>query len=130
MPVMSVREILENGSEVYRGDAFVNRSRSHELEGLDERQEAEAENKLKKAGDPTIMWGLAFRLDPSLHGRGLMTAIMKFIIHKWAVPHLGAKHFISVTFWDNIGSQKVALKNGFRLVGTSRLPGDLTKTHN
>ncbi|KAF8308679.1 hypothetical protein DL93DRAFT_2086598 [Clavulina sp. PMI_390] len=68
MPVMSVREVLEDGSEVYRGDAWVNRSWYHEVEDLDERRKAEEENLAKEAGDPTIMWALAceYTLLPSL----------------------------------------------------------------
>ncbi|ELU37908.1 hypothetical protein AG1IA_08062 [Rhizoctonia solani AG-1 IA] len=45
-----------------------------------------------------------------------MTAAIKTMIDLWATPHMNAHRFYAATFPENIGSQKVFLKNGFEIV--------------
>jgi RimJ/RimL family protein N-acetyltransferase len=46
-----------------------------------------------------------------------MTAVVKTMIESWAVPHMNARKFHTEIFPENIGSQKVFLKNGFHFTG-------------
>lgn len=43
-----------------------------------------------------------------------MTDVIDTIMHDWAVPHMGARRFLVGAFADNVGSQRVFEKNGFR----------------
>ncbi|KAF8310841.1 hypothetical protein DL93DRAFT_2061712 [Clavulina sp. PMI_390] len=125
-PFSTIREVLPDGSEVYRGGAALIRSLFHEVVDDEERRKAQEENNAKAAGDPTIVWAFGFLLDPTQHSRGIMSAVVKSLIYDWAVPHLKAKHLVSTAFFDNIGSQKVFLKNGFHFVGSVVPLVDLT----
>lgn len=53
-----------------------------------------------------------------------MTACIKTLLHKWAVPRMNAHIVRGATFSGNIGSQKTFLKNGFKHIGT--LPDHVT----
>jgi len=57
-------------------------------------------------------------LAPSHHGRGIMTAALRTLINDWAIPHLNAHRIVVTAFFDNIGSQRVLLKNGFVCTGS------------
>lgn len=46
-----------------------------------------------------------------------MSAVTKLLIESWAVPHMNARKFRATTFTPNVPSQKVFLKNGFKLLG-------------
>jgi RimJ/RimL family protein N-acetyltransferase len=54
-------------------------------------------------------------LAPSHHGQGIMSAVVKALVERWAVPRLGARWIRPTTFEDNAGSMRVFLKNGFVL---------------
>lgn len=43
-----------------------------------------------------------------------MSAVIKLMIESWAIPHMNARKFRATTFLENVGSQKVFLKNGFK----------------
>lgn len=62
----------------------------------------------------SIAHALADYVAPAYHGRGIMTACVKTILTKWAIPRLKARIVRAATFAGNVGSQKVFLKNGFR----------------
>jgi len=47
-----------------------------------------------------------------------MTAALRTIINDWAIPHLNAHRIVARAFLDNIGSQRVFLKNGFVCTGS------------
>lgn len=55
-----------------------------------------------------------------------MTAVIKEMIHGWAVPHLNAHYILTSAYTDNIGSQKTFLKNGFTFVGERKTGVDLS----
>lgn len=46
-----------------------------------------------------------------------MTIAVRELIRQWAIPHLGARYITACAFEDNIGSQRVFLKNGFVVSG-------------
>lgn len=52
-------------------------------------------------------------LVPSHHGRGIMSAAMGTIMHKWAIPRMGVRYMVGYTFTGNEGSKRVFEKNGF-----------------
>ena len=53
-------------------------------------------------------------LDPAYHGRGIMTAVVKTVIHDWAIPRMNARHFRVSAFVGNQGSVRVFEKLGFQ----------------
>lgn len=61
-------------------------------------------------------------LHPSYHGQGLMSALLNSMFTVWAIPHLRAQRIVATVFSDNIGSQKVMLKNGMKYVGSVGAP--------
>lgn len=61
-------------------------------------------------------------LDPAFHGRGLMSKLLGTMLSDWAVPHLHARHIVALTASNNIGSQKVMLKNQMKYMGKVKAP--------
>lgn len=47
-----------------------------------------------------------------------MTACVKTILNKWAIPRLKTRVVRATVFAGNIGSMKVFLKNGFTHIAT------------
>lgn len=43
-----------------------------------------------------------------------MSLVIKTLIYSWAVPYMNARRWVTNTFSDNIASQRVFIKNGFK----------------
>ncbi|KAG8978245.1 hypothetical protein FRB90_008537 [Tulasnella sp. 427] len=114
-PVRVIRERLEDGTDVFLGDCFLARSHFPELQDADERQRRAEENEAYEKGDPRIVYSFGMFLAPVAHGRGIMSSAVQSLIEQWAVPLMAARQFEVAAMSHNIGSQKVFLKNGFKL---------------
>lgn len=55
-PVRSIREVQQDGTELFIGDIGFLRSAYHEVRDKPERERLIAENKAKHVGDPSIVW--------------------------------------------------------------------------
>ncbi|KDQ63163.1 hypothetical protein JAAARDRAFT_29169 [Jaapia argillacea MUCL 33604] len=114
-PVRSLREVKEDGEEVFIGDCTIIRGRDVEIGA--EAAKASAE---KQVGDPEIIWAIGDYLASSHHGKGIMTVAVRTMIQDWAIPRMNA-HRIRVSICKgNIGSVRVFEKNGFQLIGTKK----------
>lgn len=58
-----------------------------------------------------------------------MTAAVRAMISEWGLPHLQMRNITACAFLNNIGSQRVFLKNGFSISGSVEVwdKGDLAK---
>ncbi|KAJ7483175.1 GNAT domain-containing protein [Mycena latifolia] len=112
-PVRHIREVQEDGTDVFIGDIGLGRSAWPEVLDANEKARLVAENNARVAGDPDIVWHVGYYLAPSHHGRGLMTVAVNTIITQWGIPYMKAKRIRSGAFEGNHGSRKVLQKNGF-----------------
>lgn len=118
-PLRHIREVAPDGTETFLGDIGLTREGAFlEIQGVEARAARACVNQNLPPGDPDIVWTMGDYLRPSHHKRGIMSAVVKTLIESWAVPHMNARKFYATTFSQNIPSQKVFLKNGFRLDGT------------
>ncbi|CAE6433868.1 unnamed protein product [Rhizoctonia solani] len=126
-PLRHIREVGEDGVERFLGEVSLTREDGF-CEIRDEGARiAKANMNISLApGDLDIVWTFGDYLQPTHHGRGIMTAAVKTVIESWAIPHMNAYKFWAATFPENVGSQKVFLKNGFqivdRVVGAAQFP--------
>lgn len=116
-PVRHIREALPDGTDVYLGDIDIRRGPFEEIPDPEERRKQVELNESKALGDPSIVWTFGDYIAPSHHGRGIMSAAMRLILHSWAVPRMGVRHMSGYTFVGNTGSVRVFEKNGFVLTG-------------
>lgn len=138
-PVQAIREVLDNGQDVYLGDINFTRLRDGKLLGpsgvevnAEQAPRYAAENAGRAIGDPDIVWtvgGVFFGLmissvliqkrpdylTPSHHGRGIMSDALKTIMYDWAIPRMNARRISVSALRGNKGSAKVFQKNGFHL---------------
>lgn len=141
-PFCSIREIQEDGTDIYLGSLDITRCLEKPLLDVDsERAQQKADiNKSLEAGDPNIIWsfgGMIFTrhieilfgkiiiytfppdyLSPSYHGQGIMTDAMDTLLYKWAIPRMNVRKIISCAFIGNQGSVRVFEKNGFLMTRT------------
>jgi len=124
-PTPVIREVQADGSQVFLGVAEI--VRSSFMSEADEQRKAELikENDAKTVGDPSIIYMIGDYLAPSHHGKGIMTATIRELIHSWGVPYMGLQEVSVVVIDGNIGSRRVFEKLGFKLVGFSP---DITPT--
>ncbi|KAF8683258.1 Acetyltransferase (GNAT) domain [Rhizoctonia solani] len=118
-PLRHIREVAPDGTETFLGDiGLIRESAFCEIKDQETRAAMVNANMILPPGDPDIVWtfGGRYYLRPTHHGRGIMTAAIKTMIDLWATPHMNAHRFYAATFPENIGSQKVFLKNGFEIV--------------
>ena len=54
------------------------------------------------------------QMDPAWHGQGIMTAVIRALVHDWAVPRMNARHICVSIVAGNIASVRVFEKNGFK----------------
>jgi RimJ/RimL family protein N-acetyltransferase len=57
-PVRSIREVADDGSDVYLGDVGFERCRWLEIQDTEERKRKVDENQAKVLGEPTIVWSI------------------------------------------------------------------------
>ncbi|KAJ5087132.1 acetyltransferase GNAT family [Penicillium angulare] len=119
-PFTCIREVTEESSDgdpltdVFIGDIGLVRYSFYEFRsGSDERQAARDRNNAIPGGDENIVWQFGDYLAPSHHGRGIMTGVIRSVIHDWAVPRMNVRDIRASAFVGNQGSLKVFLKNNF-----------------
>jgi len=138
-PIGYIREVKEDGSDVFIGNISIVRCAHGELMNTDnvdwERAaQNKADNEKIELGDPNIIWSIggefvvilvalkdsrtADYLAPSHHGQGIMTDAIDTLLHDWAVPRMGVRRVLTGAFVGNMGSVKVFEKNGFKMVRT------------
>ncbi|KAF9074967.1 GNAT domain-containing protein [Rhodocollybia butyracea] len=120
-PIRYIREVKEDGTDVLVGDIELRRFENMELapgsNGVDLGRAPRLLdiNNQRKAGDPEIIWSMGYLLASSYGGRGIMSSAFKAVIQQWAIPRMGMRRMVGVTYPDNYGSRKVMEKNGFVL---------------
>ncbi|KAF8509523.1 acyl-CoA N-acyltransferase [Hysterangium stoloniferum] len=114
-PFRIVREVKEDGSDVYLGDCRLARWTFDDVLDMEEKDRLIKENEARAAGDSEIEWSFGDYLAPSHHGRGIMSAVIKILIEQWVIPSMGAKKITVSPFEGNHGSVRVFEKNGFVL---------------
>jgi RimJ/RimL family protein N-acetyltransferase len=139
-PVSFLREIKEDGTDVFIGSLAITPSVYGELMGPDgvdweNKKKRENENDSLKAGDPRIIWCFGGKqgstpshreitrplpdyLATSHHRQGIMTDAVDTVLHDWAIPHMNVRHMWGTAFEGNEGSVKVFLRNGFKMKAT------------
>jgi len=119
-PVNSIRDVKEDGSDVFIGDITVFRDRYFHIEDAEEKAGLIAENNARPLGDPELVWTFGDYLAPSHHSRGIMTAAVRTLIAYWLVPRMGAKQIRVTARVGNGASVRVFEKCGFTLAQTTR----------
>ncbi|KAF8899124.1 hypothetical protein BD779DRAFT_1607686 [Infundibulicybe gibba] len=122
-PVTTIREVKEDGEDIFLGNISFQRCPYGEFMGS---MEVNVENKDKhvevnsrrEPGDPAIIWSLGYYLIPSHHGRGIMSDTLFTMLHGWVIPRMGACRILVSVYVGNGASLKVFLKNGFSLTQT------------
>ncbi|RPD55857.1 hypothetical protein L227DRAFT_295215 [Lentinus tigrinus ALCF2SS1-6] len=112
-PVRTIREIQEDGSELFLGDITIVRERWPDVEDQEAKQALANANAKRELGDPEIVWCFGDYLAASHHGKGIMSAVVQTFIRDWAVPRMGVRQLRVETFADNVGSRRVFEKSGF-----------------
>jgi len=117
-PVRSLREVKEDGTDVYLGDCTIDRWGWPEIVDRDQRQRLTDGNVARKAGDPDILWGIGDYIASSHHGKGIMTAAVAALRSQWWIPRMGVCHIRAAAFKGNQASVRVFEKNGFGIITT------------
>ncbi|KAI0931261.1 hypothetical protein AcW1_001287 [Taiwanofungus camphoratus] len=116
-PVRILREVREDGTEVYLGDIGLRRC-VFPHEEPEEQQRLSEKNKRRAVGDPELIWCIGDYLASSHHGRGIMSVAVRILMSAWAIPRMGVRRMRVETARDNAGSARVFQKNGFVLEKT------------
>ncbi|RDB29408.1 hypothetical protein Hypma_015951 [Hypsizygus marmoreus] len=124
-PVRVIREVKEDGEDVFLGDIGLLRFDEGRLlapDGLQADDEQKAKyvnaNIERPVGDPEIVWSIGDYLAPSHHGRGIMTDVLETLLWDWAVPRMGVRRICASAFEGNHGSIRVFERNGFTVTKT------------
>lgn len=117
-PLRHIREFGSDGTETFLGDIGLSREDVfREIKDPEARAARVTANINLPTGDSEIVWTIGDYLRPSHHKRGIMSAVLKLLVESWAIPHMNARKFQASTFTQNVASQKVFLKNGFKFSG-------------
>ncbi|KZT30922.1 acyl-CoA N-acyltransferase [Neolentinus lepideus HHB14362 ss-1] len=116
-PVMTLREVKGDGTDIFLGDLTIARSSFAEVVDPDERAHLRNENEARPNGDPGIVYMIGDYLVPSHHGRGIMTAAMRTLIIDWAVPRMDCRKIMLNVRKGNVASRRVFEKSGFKFKG-------------
>ncbi|KZO96338.1 hypothetical protein CALVIDRAFT_563834 [Calocera viscosa TUFC12733] len=116
-PMLVIREVRSDGLQVFLGVAGIWRSPFLYEAGEQRREECKRDNDAMPAGDPRIIYSVAYYLDPSFHSKGVMTAAVRELIRSWAIPHMSVRDIRVGIIENNLGSQRVLEKVGFQLTG-------------
>ncbi|KZV99031.1 hypothetical protein EXIGLDRAFT_726514, partial [Exidia glandulosa HHB12029] len=98
IPVCAIRDTRTSDGHVAGakiiGDIGISRFVWNDLHDTELAKRLAEENAAKEVGDPSIVWamGCADWMDPAYHGQGIMTAVIRTLIHDWAVPRMNVKH--------------------------------------
>ncbi|KAF8808011.1 acyl-CoA N-acyltransferase [Phlegmacium glaucopus] len=120
-PVRAIREVQDDGTEIYIGDIGISRCKHGELIGLngvdwENGSKHKEVNDALEVGDPRILWALGDFLMPSHHRQGIMTDAIDTLLHEWAIPRMKVRHVMVAAFTGNEASVKVFLRNGFKMI--------------
>jgi len=116
-PLWVIREVQSDGSQTFVGVADIVRSSFMDEADEQRKEELTKENDAKPLGDPSIVYMIGDYLAPSYHGKGIMTAVIRELIHSWGAPYMGLREVKVVVIDGNIGSRRVFEKLGFKYVG-------------
>lgn len=117
-PVIAIRDVDPvNREQKLIGIIGVTRMDFMIKAASDENKRRQEVNEALDAGDPGIVWELGFYLAPSHHGRGIMPATIRALIHDFMIPYMNAHIITGSYFQHNAGSRKVFEKNGFVFEG-------------
>ncbi|KAF8079030.1 hypothetical protein FPV67DRAFT_1467259 [Lyophyllum atratum] len=104
-PLRTIREVREDGEDVYLGDIGLMRAFDGKLLApagapVDDEQKAKyvEANAALSLGDPKIIWTVGDYLIPSYHGQGIMTDVLRTLLWEWAVPRMGVRHILASAF--------------------------------
>lgn len=153
-PIKSIREVREDGTEAYIGDVSIIRNGFRDVGDEKERERLKAENNAKSPGDPSINWSIGCKspwerkpspvlyratmrlvylyftfldlLHPKYHNRSIMTTVVQAMLREIWAPYLKVQHIVGAAFVDNLGSQRVLLKSGFKFTGYIQAQTDLS----
>ncbi|KAI0651977.1 GNAT domain-containing protein [Trametes meyenii] len=120
-PVRMIREVRDDGTDLLLGDVAIVRERWPDVEDKEVKVNLATPNAEKTVGDPSIIWCIGDYLASSHHGRGIMTAAVKTLLHEWGIPRMGVRQVRVETFTDNVGSRRVFEKLGFVVEKTVQL---------
>lgn len=109
-PVRSIREIQEDGSDVYIGDILIDR----ENDDVAWISSSDANNSAKSAGDPSILYSIGDYLSPTHHRQGIMSAVLNTVLASWAIPRMNCRRIVATAFIGNVASVGVFKKAGFK----------------
>lgn len=126
-PVGIIREVKEDGTDVYLGDvSFVLSKQLWELEGTGR---VSQETPRRDPSDPDV-WSLGGKSDiqqraaqpicaldylaPSHHRQGIMSDAFQTLLRQWAIPRMGVRRMAVTALEGNEGSVGVLKKNGFK----------------
>ncbi|PSR72687.1 hypothetical protein PHLCEN_2v11382 [Hermanssonia centrifuga] len=112
-PVRYIREIKEDGSDVFVGEIAPHRCQYLDVKDQWEREELVRTNLRYAVGDPAIVWCFGDFVAGPYHGRGIMSGALKTIMAQWLIPRMGARLIRVEAFIGNVGSVRVFEKNGF-----------------
>ncbi|KAG5647668.1 hypothetical protein DXG03_008391 [Asterophora parasitica] len=119
-PIRVIRQVKEDGEDVYVGDIGIIRCVEGKLlaplaSPVDDEHQANyvEANAALAVGDPNIIWTFGYYVVPSYHGKGIMTDVVRSLLWEWAVPRMGVRTIVGTAFEGNEGSVKVFQKNGF-----------------
>ncbi|TFK56762.1 acyl-CoA N-acyltransferase [Heliocybe sulcata] len=125
-PVMTLREVKEDGTDIFIGDVSIARSSFVQIVDPVEKARLRAENAARPNGDPEILYMIGDWLAPSHHGRGIMTAAIQTLVHEWAVPRMGCRKILVSVRKGNVGSRRVFEKLDFEFKGVLEDHQELT----
>jgi len=111
-PVQSIREVKDDGEEIFIGEARLVRSKYYNVRDEDEAKRLAQSNSERPIGDPEILWTFSDYLAPSHHGKGIMSATIK-VVMGWAIPNMGVQYIVAIALPSNAASIRVFAKNGF-----------------
>ncbi|KAF9055982.1 hypothetical protein BJ165DRAFT_1398744 [Panaeolus papilionaceus] len=127
-PLASIREIQEDGTDVYIGNLQIDRCFNDELLDAElpgwEKLSKKAIEELE-VGDTRIIWTIGDYLAPSHHGKGIMSDAIGTLLSDWAIPRMNVHKILVGAFSANVASRRVFEKNGFELISSHNVKSDV-----
>lgn len=132
-PVRTLREIQEDGTDIFIGDIGIHRCAFDEEKNPEVQRQLSEENARREVGDPEIVWCVGCKevshahefpepdslnadyLVASHHGRGIMSVALRTLLTSWAIPRMAAVRFRVEVDKDNGASVRVFEKFGFEV---------------
>lgn len=113
VPFSIIRKVDDTKPYAFVGEIALGRSHFDELVDKEEKERLSDLNSRRQPGDPEIVWGMGVCIMPAFHGKGIASAAIGTLLHKWASPHMATHQIVACSFASNIASSKAFLKNGF-----------------